>query len=121
MPAACSPRRSSYRAAANAAYTGQVQAGTLKLAGDGASDTLRLDQSPPGTLVVDVGADGTIDFSFDKTTFTAISVTAGGGDDEVSLGAGAAMDKTVTLDGGAGNDTLRGGAGFETLIGGTRQ
>ena len=57
---------------------------TLKLAGDGASDTLRLDLSGPrNVLVVDVGADGTIDFTFDKTTFTAVSLTAGGGDDEV--------------------------------------
>ena len=75
---------------------------------------------PNGTaLAVDVGADGTIDFRFDKAAFTAVQITAGGGDDEVTLFAAAVNDKTVTIDGGAGNDTLAGGAGPETLIGGS--
>ena len=103
---------------AMANYTGQIQAGTLKLTGDNASDRLVL--VPNGTqLAVDVGADGTIDFAFDKGAFTAVAIAAGGGDDEVTLFAAAVNDKTVTIDGGAGNDTLFGGAGPETLIGGT--
>ena len=67
----------------------------------------------------DVDADGTTDFSFDKTTFTAMKITAGGGDDEVSLARAAVNDKTVSVDGGAGDDTLLGGAGPKTLIGGS--
>jgi Ca2+-binding RTX toxin-like protein len=105
-------------AAADAAYTAQVQGGTLKLTGDGASEAVHLDLGAPGTLVVDVGDDGTTEFAFEKWTFTTVTLNAGGGDDEVVLGASALSDKTVTLDGGAGNDTLRGGAGPETLIGG---
>ena len=90
---------------AMASYTGQIQAGTLKLTGDGASDRLVL--VPNGTqLAVDVGADGTIDFAFDKGAFTAVAIAAGGGDDEVTLFAAAVNDKTVTIDGGAGNDTM---------------
>jgi hemolysin type calcium-binding protein len=101
---------------AMAAYTGQVQGSTLKLTGDSASDTLVL--HPNGTtLAVDVGVDGTVDFTFDEATFSAVSIAAGGGDDEVTLGAAAVNDKAVTVDGGSGDDTLRGGAGAETLLG----
>ena len=70
---------------AAAAYTAQVQDGTLDIVGDNASDKLALLLAPgaPGTLQLDVGEDGTADFSFDRSTFTAIDVQAGGGDDEV--------------------------------------
>src|SRR5436309_2299052 len=69
---------------------GQVQGGTLQISGDAASDKLGLQVSPvdPNVLQVDVGEDGTTDFSFDRTTFTAIDVEAGGGDDEVRIGSG---------------------------------
>ena len=59
-----------------ASTTASVQNGTLTVLGDGAADklALRLDGSAPDTLQVDVGDDGTADFSFDRSTFTAISV-----------------------------------------------
>ena len=62
-----------------AAYKARVAGGTLKLSGDGASDklVLRLQSGSPTTLEVDVGGDGTADFSFDRSTFTAINVEAG--------------------------------------------
>ena len=108
---------------AQAAYSARVEAGTLKLHGDSASDklVLRLQPGSPGTLQADVGADGSADFSFDRTTFTAIDVEAGGGDDEVRIdqSGGAFTDEAVTMNGGAGDDTLIGGAGAETFIGGT--
>src|SRR4051812_20147681 len=66
---------------ADAAYTAQVKAGTLQIRGDGASDRLVL-TPPPTTLLVDVGEDGTADFTFDRSTFTAVNVQAGDGDDE---------------------------------------
>src|SRR5688572_18046969 len=55
-----------YAADASAAYTAQVEADTLKINGDTASDklVLRLQPGSPNTLEVDVGADGTADFSF---------------------------------------------------------
>jgi len=106
-----------------AAYTGKVQNGTLELTGDGASDklALRLDGAAPNTLQVDVGEDGTTDLSFDRTTFTAIDVAAGAGDDEIRIdrSGGTFTDETVTMNGGAGNDTLIGGDGADILIGGT--
>ena len=104
---------------ASAAYTAGVQGATLRIQGDAASDTLTLVASPT-TLFVDVGQDGTVDFSFDRTTFTAIEVLAGGGDDAVrvdnSLVVGTPVP--VTIDGGSGNDTLLGGAENDLLLGG---
>jgi Ca2+-binding RTX toxin-like protein len=100
-----------------ASYKAQVQNGVLEINGDGASDKLALELSPvdPNTLVLDVGEDGTTDFTFDRSTFTTIDVEAGGGDDTVDVGNGVG---SVTVDGGAGNDTLHGGDGSDTLIGG---
>src|SRR5262245_4322177 len=104
-----------------AAYTAKAQAGTLTITGDGASDTLalRLQTGSPNTLVVDVDEDGTADFSFDRTMFTAIDVHAGGGDDEVRVdqSGGAFTDEALTINAGAGDDTLIGGSGDETFAG----
>ena len=64
---------------AHAAYTAQVRAGTLVVDGNAASDklSLRLQPGAPNILQLDVGEDGTTDFSFDRSTFTAIAVDAG--------------------------------------------
>ena len=108
---------------AAASYTAQVQAGTLKLTGNAASDklVLRLQPGVPNMLEADVGADGTADLSFDRTTFTAIDVAAGGGADEVRIdpNTGLFSDEAVTIDGGGGADKLTGGFGAETLLGGS--
>ncbi len=108
---------------AQASYTARVEANTLTLTGNSDSDrlVLRLQPGSPTTLDVDVGADGTADFSFDRTTFTAIDVQARGGDDEVRVDQvnGAFTDEQITMDGGAGADTLLGGSGAETMIGGS--
>ena len=107
---------------AAAGYSAQLDAGTLKLKGDAANDKLLLHLQPgaPGTLQADVGADGTADFSFDRSTFTAIDVDGGAGDDEIRVfqGFGAFFDEQLTMDGGAGDDTLLGGSGAEILNGG---
>jgi Ca2+-binding RTX toxin-like protein len=109
-------------APAFASYTARVKEGTLQIKGNGASDKLALRLSPtdPNTLQVDVGEDGTTDFAFDRSTFTAISVQAGGGNDEVRVdnSFGSFATDALTLDGGAGNDTLIGGDGNDVLIGG---
>jgi Ca2+-binding RTX toxin-like protein len=100
---------------ANAAVTARVQAGTLKIVGGEAGDKLVL--APAGTqLVVDVGEDGTTDFTFDRSTFSAINIQAGAGDDEVRILNG--LTEPVTINGGLGNDTLLGGDEADTLIGG---
>src|SRR3954447_8945176 len=102
---------------ADAAITAQVKAGTLQIRGDGAADKLQLEPTPT-TPVVDVGEDNTADFTFDRSTFTAVSVQAGDGDDEVRV-VNAVTPFDMTIDGGAGDDTLIGGNGNETLLGGS--
>src|SRR5690242_16199969 len=102
---------------AHAAYTAQVKAGTLQIRGDGASDKLTLAPTPTA-LILDVGDDDTADFTFDRSTFTNVSVQAGDGDDQVRV-LNAATPFDMTIDGGAGDDTLLGGNGNETLIGGS--
>jgi len=108
---------------AHAAYKARVDGDTLRITGDAASDklALRLQPGAPTVLQVDVGEDGTADFSFDRTTFTAIDVEAAGGDDEVRVdqSGGTFTDEAVTLNGGGGNDTLIGASGAETFVGGS--
>ena len=84
-------------APALASYTAAVQSQTLQIRGDGASDKLALRLSPtdPNTLQVDVGDDGTIDFGFDRSTFTAINVQAGGGNDEVRVDDSSGRSRTT--------------------------
>ncbi|HET7048858.1 MAG TPA: calcium-binding protein [Solirubrobacteraceae bacterium] len=100
-----------------ASYKAQVQNGVLQITGDAASDKLAL--VPNGTaLAVDVGEDGTVDFSFDSSTFSSINVQAGDGDDTVDASNGLAGFGHLTINGGPGNDTIRGGDGDDTLMGG---
>lgn len=65
---------------------------------------LRLEAGSPNALDVDVGDDGTVDFSFDRGTFTAINVQAGAGDDVMRIN---------TL---AGNDTVSVASGVSGVI-----
>jgi Ca2+-binding RTX toxin-like protein len=98
-----------------ASYSATLDAGTLRIAGDGASDKLVL-VADSTTLVGDVDMDGTVDFTFARSAFSAVSVTAGGGADEFRVTG--ALDGLM-VDGGAGDDTLIGGSGADTLIGGS--
>ena len=108
---------------AHAAYTAKVKGGTLAISGNGASDkpVLRLQPGSPTILQLDVGAGGTADFSFDRGTFSTIDVQAGRGDDEVRVDqtSGSFPDEALTIDGGAGADTLGGRSGAEMFVGGT--
>ncbi len=105
-----------------AGTSGRAAAGTLTIRGVCGSDklALRLQPGSPGTLQVDVGADGTAEFSFDRSTFTGIDVEAGAGDDEVRIdhSNGLFTDELVTMNGGDGADTLVGGFGADVLLGG---
>src|SRR3954465_1810273 len=104
-----------FAAPAMASYSASVDGTTLRLAGDGASDKVAM-VADPTTLFIDVGEDGTTDFSFARSAVTTVSVTAGGGDDEVRI---QGLLDGVTVDGGAGNDTLLGGPAADALSGGT--
>jgi Ca2+-binding RTX toxin-like protein len=57
-------------------------------------------------------------FSLDIGTTENLVLHAGGGDDMISASGNLASLINLTLDGGAGNDTILGGNGNDTLIGG---
>ena len=97
----------------------KLKHGVLTIKGTEASDkiALRLQAGNPATLQVDVGDDGSADFSFEREEIAKIAVDARPGDDLVRIddSNGAFTDSIpTTLDGGAGNDTLAGGPGAET-------
>jgi hypothetical protein len=100
---------------ASANYTAGVQAGTLQITGDGAGDTLVL---APDPTTLNVIVNGQLVSSFDRATFTAVAVDARGGNDTVSVQNAVPALENVTIDGGAGDDTLIGANGAETFIGG---
>jgi Ca2+-binding RTX toxin-like protein len=102
---------------ASADYTARVQAGTLQLTGDAASDTLTLAQGSTADAL-SVLVNGQLVSTFDRATFTAVAVDARGGNDTVNVQNMASALENVTIDGGAGDDTLIGGNGAETFIGG---
>jgi len=97
--------------------------GVLIVEGTRAADkiALRLESGQAGVLQVDVGDDGSPDFSFDRSKVARIAVNTRAGNDAVRIDEsnGAFTDTIPTaIAGGAGNDTIAGGKGVETLLGG---
>lgn len=97
--------------------------GTLRITGSPFADriALRLAAADATQLQLDLGDDGSADASFDVSTFAAIDVDAGGGDDLVRLDTGNGAftaAKPTRVFGGRGDDTLLGGSGNETFFGG---
>jgi len=95
----------------------------LTILGTAASDkiALRLRAGHPDTIQVDVGDDGSADFSFKRKKIAKIVVDGLAGDDLIRIDEnnGVFTDTTpTTIDGGTGNDNIAGGSGAETLIGG---
>jgi Ca2+-binding RTX toxin-like protein len=100
----------------------KLKHGVLTIEGTAASDkiVLRLQAGNP-VLQVDVGDDGSADFSFERSRIAKIAVDAQAGDDLVRIDeSNGAFTDTIptTIDGGDGNDTIAGGKGAETLLGG---
>ena len=110
-------------AAASPTVDANVAEGTLLISGSHSPDNiaLRLDALDPNKLQVDVGDNGSADFTFDRATFTAIRVDAGNGGDTIRIdevhGVFTSTEST-RIDGENGNDTLLGGGGAEVFVGG---
>ena len=105
---------------AGAALTVHVANGALTISGTNAFErvALRLKQGAPGTIQVDLGANGSVDRSVARNRFTKIQLLMGGGADAVTLdeSKGAFWNTEQTrFNDGAGNDalTLRGTQGAD--------
>src|SRR6266508_1761569 len=101
----------------------KLKHGVLTIVGTEASDkiALRLQAGEPATLQVDVGDDGSADFSFQRNSIAKITINSRAGDDLVRIDeSNGSFTDTIptTIDGGDGNDTIAGGKGNETLLGG---
>jgi Ca2+-binding RTX toxin-like protein len=97
--------------------------GVLTVRGTKASDkiALRLQAGEPSILQIDVGDNGSADFSVNRSNVAKIVVSARAGDDAVRIDeSNGVFTDTIptTIDGGDGNDTIAGGKGIETLLGG---
>jgi Ca2+-binding RTX toxin-like protein len=100
-----------------------LQNGVLTVDGTNASDNiaLRLQAGQPGIVQVDLGDDGSADFSFNRAAVASIAVDGGNGDDRLRIDeSNGVFANTIptTINGGNGNDELTGGAGAETVLGG---
>ena len=106
-------------AAATPTLRATVADGTLHIVGSPFSERIALRVSPDRTqLQVDVGNDGSADHSFDLSTFDAIDVEAGNGNDTVLIDGTFTTTEATRIDGQNGDDRLIGGSGNEVLIGG---
>jgi RTX calcium-binding nonapeptide repeat (4 copies) len=101
----------------------RLECGALHVRGTQANDAiaLRLASGNSTVVQVDLGDDGSADFSFPRAQIEKISVEGRGGDDSLRIDdANGAFTNTIPTrtDGGRGNDAISGGAGAEALIGG---
>ncbi|MDW5594743.1 hypothetical protein VSS74_10370 [Conexibacter stalactiti] len=106
-------------APASAAVNVALSGGTLALTGDAADDVVAI--RPAGDLTrvqVDLGADGTIEQDFLRSTVLRIEARGGDGRDRIAISLGGAGGEPVTIDGGAGNDLLSGGTAADEISGG---
>ena len=107
---------------ADAAVIASVQSGTLTVRGGDANERIALRGGGSGLLVVDVGDNGTADFTFRRNRFTKIVVNAGAGADRIRINESRGVftnAEATTLNGQAGNDVVLGGSAQEILRGST--
>jgi Ca2+-binding RTX toxin-like protein len=112
-----------HASAATATVKASVRKGVLTVTGTANADvvSVRLRQGDPSTLEVDLGADGTADYAFDRSLFASVTVAGSGGADRLTADSsnGVFTDtEATTLDGGDGGDTLIGTFASERLLGG---
>jgi Ca2+-binding RTX toxin-like protein len=89
---------------------------TVQVNGSSGADSFTI--SANGTRVTLTGG-GTASFSLDIGTTENLIVNGNGGDDTITAGNGLASLIQLTMNGGAGNDTLTGGDGNDVIDGGS--
>src|SRR5262245_48014096 len=95
----------------NAGGSARVANNTLVIFGTRGNDAVVVTQSAdPNQLLVDIGGDNTFD-QFDRSTFTAIDVVLGDGDDSFQESPGVVSDEKLTVQAGAGDDQIQTGDG----------
>jgi Ca2+-binding RTX toxin-like protein len=102
------------RSAMGKEHGAKVNHGTLSVKGGDRGDAiaLRLKAGDPSRIQVDVGDDGSADFTFARAGISAISVKGGDGNDSLRVDdANGAFTDTIptTISGGDGSDMLLGG------------
>jgi RTX calcium-binding nonapeptide repeat (4 copies) len=99
--------------------TATVANNTLTIIGSAGDDFVSISLSPgdPNVLRLNLAADGSDQRTFDRTTFTAIAVFLGDGNDQFTMGS-PSPDETLTVDGGDGDDVITGGDFNDLLFGG---
>jgi len=102
---------------ADAAVVSTVRGDTLLVNGDGGADevVLRLEPTAPARLLVEAGNSTR---SFDRNTFSRITLATGGGADDIRIDEsdGVFTDaEAVTVDAGPGDDVVTGGRGAEVI------
>jgi hypothetical protein len=100
-----------------------INHGVLQVRGDREANAvaLRLKAGDPTTIQVDVGNDGSADYSFARSDVGAIDVKMGDGNDVARIDdSNGSFTDTIptTISGDNGDDTLTGGLGAETFRGG---
>jgi len=88
---------------------------TVNVNGTSGKDTVQIQAS--GGAVTVSGLPAQVVLTGSEATDRLV-VSTGGGDDVITAGNGLASLISLTIDGGAGNDTITGGDGADTLIGG---
>jgi Ca2+-binding RTX toxin-like protein len=95
--------------------SGDGQADSVTVDGTNADDTINVSGDASGVAVSGLAAQVAIQH---QEPTDALAVNGLGGNDAISAAALAAQAISLTIDGGAGDDTLAGSNGIETLFGG---
>ena len=122
-PEAKPPPKAATQESAKTKVKASIRRGQLNVLGTAKSDkiTLRLKPGNKSRLQVDVGGNGSAEFTFKRSAFNRIVVHGASGADTLSINEKYGVftgSEATSLFGDTGNDVLRGGSAAERLFGG---
>lgn len=92
---------------------------TLTITGTRADDLVGVStDAATGGIQVDFGIDGSVEQTFVRNTFTAITALLDDGNDTFTVAPGTFADGFTMVDGGGGDDTIQTGFGIDLVFGG---